>query len=139
MATKPLDALAGSPLFAQLTPRDLRRVARATHEYDYEDGAAVVRQDSPSDSFFVIMDGTAKVTRGGRTVRRMGPGDFFGEIGLLDGGARTASVVAEGPLKVLVLPRREFRQLMTKEPTVAYRILSGAAKRLRQIESPASH
>ena len=109
MARRELDALARSPLFADLSQRDLRRVAKATEVYTFADGSDVVRENTPSDGFFVILEGSAKVSRGGRTLRRMGPGDFFGEIGLLDGGPRTATVTADGSLTALVLLRKEFR------------------------------
>ena len=138
MARREMDALAASPLFADLSQRDLRRIAKATEVYAYVDGAVIVREGTPGDGFFVILDGTAKVSRNGRTVRRLRAGEFFGEIGVLDGGPRTATVTAEGPLSALVLLRSEFRGLLTSEPAVAYRILRGAARRLRSFESPAS-
>lgn len=135
MARREMDALAASPLFADLSQRDLRRVSRATEVYEFEDGTAIVREGTPSDGFFVILDGKASVRRGGRTIRRMGAGDFFGEIGILDGGPRTATVTAEGTLSALVLLRSEFRGLLAKEPAVAYRILRGTARRLRSLET----
>jgi CRP-like cAMP-binding protein len=130
-------SLSRSPLFADLSQRDLRRVARATEMYQYDNGTVIVREGAASEGFFVILKGSAKVTRGGRTIRRLGEGDFFGEIGVLDGGPRTATVSADGPVHALVLLRKELRTLLIAEPTVAYRILRGAAKRLRQFESPA--
>jgi CRP/FNR family cyclic AMP-dependent transcriptional regulator len=135
MARRETEALARSPLFADLSERDLRRIARATEVYTFPDGAAIVRENTASDGFFVILDGRAKVTRAGRTLRRMESGDFFGEIGILDGGPRTATVVADGPLKTLVLLRKEFRDLLTQEPEVAVRILRGSARRLRTFET----
>ena len=133
MARREMDALAASPLFADLSQRDLRRIARATEVYAYEDGTAIVSEGTPGDGFFVILDGKAAVSRGGRTIRRIGAGDFFGEVGLLDGGPRTATVTADGPLSALVLLRPEFRGLLMREPPVAYRILRGTARRLRSL------
>jgi CRP-like cAMP-binding protein len=138
MARGATEALARSPLFADLSQRDLRRVARATEVYDYPDGRTIVREGTRSEGFFVILDGQARVSRGGRTIRRLGPGDFFGEIGLLDGGPRTATVVAAGPLRALVLLRKEFRTLLMDEPKVAYRVLRGSVRRLRTFESGGS-
>jgi CRP-like cAMP-binding protein len=115
MARREMDALAASPLFADLSQRDLRRIARVTEVYAYEDGTEIVTEGTPSAA-----------------------GDFFGEIGLLDGGPRTATVSADGPLSALVLLRSEFRGLLTSEPPVAYRILRGTARRLRSLEAPAS-
>jgi CRP-like cAMP-binding protein len=138
MARREMDALAASPLFADLSQRDLRRIAKATEVYAFDDGTEIVREGTASDGFFVILDGKASVSRGGRRVRRIGAGDFFGEIGLLDGGPRTATVTADGALSALVLLRSEFRGLLMKEPAVAYRILRGSTRRLRSLESPAS-
>jgi CRP-like cAMP-binding protein len=135
MARRETEALARSPLFADLSQRDLRRIAKATEVYTYPDGTPIVREDTPSDGFFVILEGSAKVVRGARTVRRLESGDFFGEIGILDGGPRTATVVADGPMTALVLLRGEFRDLLTAEPEVAVRILRGSARRLRTFEA----
>lgn len=135
MARLQTDAIAKSPVFAELSQRDLRHVARAAEVYTFNDGQDVVREGTRTDGLFVILDGSAKVVRGGRTIRRLREGDFFGEIGLLDGGPRTATVVAEGPLQALVLLRKEFRSLVLQEPEVGYRILAGATRRLRSIES----
>jgi CRP/FNR family transcriptional regulator, cyclic AMP receptor protein len=131
MARRVTEALARSTLFGGLSQRDLRWIAKGTELYTFGDGRVIVEEGKPSEGFFVILDGTAKVTRGGRTIRRMHGGDFFGEIGLLDGGPRTATVVAEGPLTALVLLRKEFLSVLREEPNVAYRILRGSARRLR--------
>ncbi len=138
MARLQTEAIAKSPVFAELSQRDLRRVARAAEVYTFNDGQEIVKEGTRTDGLFVILNGSAKVVRGGRTIRRLQEGDFFGEIGLLDGGPRTATVVVEppGPLQALVLLRKEFRQVVTDDPEVGYRILRGAARRLRSIESP---
>src|SRR5262249_49814425 len=135
MARRETEALARSPLFADLSQRDLRRVAKATEVYTFPDGPAIVRENTPTHGFFVILGGGAKVERAGRTLRKLDAGDFFGEIGILDGGPRTATVVADGKMSTLVLLRQEFHQLLTDEPEVAYRILRGAARRLRTFET----
>jgi CRP/FNR family transcriptional regulator, cyclic AMP receptor protein len=136
MARLQTEAIGKSPVFAELSQRDLRRVARAAEVYTFNDGQDIVREGTRTDGLFVILEGSAKVIRGGRTIRRLRGGDFFGEIGLLDGGPRTATVVAVGPLRALVLLRKEFRQVVTDDPEVGYQILRGAARRLRSIESP---
>jgi CRP-like cAMP-binding protein len=107
---------------------------RSASEYSYNDGVTVVREGSRSESFFVVLEGAAKATRRGRTVGRFDKGDFFGEIALLDGGPRTATVMADGHLRCLVLPRTEFRQVVTEDPSVGLKILKGAARRLRELE-----
>lgn len=139
MARREIEALAKVPIFAELSDRNLRRILRSSETYTYEDGASVVKEGTPSRGVFVILQGKAKVVRRGRTVDRLHAGDFFGEIGLLDGGPRTASVVAEGTLTCLVVLREEFRRILADEPPVAAAVLRGAAARLRRLErSPTS-
>ena len=101
------------------------------------EGAAVVRIDDPGDTFYVILEGEAKVVaRSGRVLSRLYPGEFFGEISLLDGGPRTASVVAETPLLLSGLPRGAFQKLLMAEPAVAAKLLQHSAAMLRRIERP---
>ncbi len=128
------DALAEVGLFSELSQRHLRRLAKSAAEYRYNDGVTVLEEGAKSESLFVILQGGAKAVRKGRTVGHFGKGDFFGEIALLDGGPRTATVVAEGHLHCLVLPRKEFRQVVTEDPSVGLKVLEGATRRLREVE-----
>lgn len=139
MGKQERDALARVPLFAGLAPRHLRRLADLTEEQQYMEGARVVREGDIGDTFFVIREGEAKVVNAaGRVVNRLRPGDFFGEISLLDGGPRTASVVAETRLRMLALPRKAFLQVLKQEPVVGVKLLGYAALMLRRLErSPA--
>lgn len=132
-------ALARSPLFASLSRRHLRSLAKVTSVAAYDQGAEVVAEGSPGSMFFVLLDGKAKVVRGGRTVAHFSPGDFFGEISVLDGGPRTASVVAETPLRCLKLGARDLTEAMENEPRLAVRILREVVGRLRRSDrSPSS-
>jgi CRP-like cAMP-binding protein len=131
--------LAQVPLFSGLPPRFLKRLADRMEEHRYMEGARVVRHGDTGDSFYVILEGEARVEDpSGRAVNRLLPGEFFGEISLLDGGPRTATVVAETPLKTLVLARRDFRELIGSEPEVAVRLLRHASSMLRRLERSAS-
>jgi CRP/FNR family cyclic AMP-dependent transcriptional regulator len=132
MARQGLEELARVPIFSALTPRQLRRVLRATEEYKYMDGSTIVTEGSTNEQLFVILDGSVRVTRGGRPVARMTGGDFFGEISLLDGGPRTATVVADGPVRCLILLRREFQDILEEMPLVATKTLRSLATRLRK-------
>ncbi len=134
MTTAGVEALANESIFSGLSQRHLRRILKATEEYSYPDGATVVAEGTPSEGFFAILDGRAKIVRRHRTIRRLHAGDVFGEIALLDGGPRTASVVADGPLRCLILLRKEFRRVLTQEPQVAYRVLVGTASLLRNVD-----
>ncbi|MGH2573491.1 MAG: cyclic nucleotide-binding domain-containing protein [Actinomycetota bacterium] len=133
-----LQALGGVPLFSGLSERHLRRVLRATEDYTYPDGATIVSEGRHSEQLFVILEGRARVIRSGRTVARMSSGDFFGEISLLDGGPRTATVVADGPVRCLVLLRKELTALLTETPQIAARALRALASRLRRLEGSPS-
>jgi CRP/FNR family transcriptional regulator, cyclic AMP receptor protein len=99
-------------------------------------GQVVVSEGTAGNAFFAIVEGTARVVRRGRTVARLGSGDFFGELALLDGGARTASVIAETSTVCIRIFKRSFDRLIADEPAVSARILSALATRLREVERP---
>jgi CRP-like cAMP-binding protein len=128
-------ALAQVPLFSGLAPRYLRRIGDLTEEQRYMEGARVVREGDVGDTFYVILEGQAKVVSGsGRVVNRLRPGDFFGEISLLDGGPRTASVVAETELTMLALTRKDFLRVIQQDPAVGVKLLAHTAGLLRRME-----
>ena len=133
------DSLAQVPLFAGLPPRHLKRIGDLTEEVRFMEGATVVRQGDAGDTFFVILEGEAKVAGpSGRVVNRLRPGEYFGEISLLDGGPRTASVVAETPLRMLALSRSALLRVVQREPAVGVRLLGHVAMMLRRLERSAS-
>lgn len=135
MAKQERDALARVPLFSGLAPRHLKKLADLTEEQQYMEGARVVREGDIGDTFYVIREGEAKVVSGaGRVVNRLRPGDFFGEISLLDGGPRTATVIADTPLRMLALPRKAFLQVLKQEPVVGVKLLGHTALMLRRLE-----
>jgi CRP-like cAMP-binding protein len=101
----------------------------------YQDGATIVAEGSTGSSLFVVLDGGTKVVRRGRTIARLGPGEFFGEISLLDPGPRTASVVADGPTRCLDLAGKDFREMLQGEPKLAVQIAAVLARRLRSAQA----
>jgi CRP-like cAMP-binding protein len=126
-------------LFSHLSKRSLRKIADLTEEVRYMQGASVVREGQHGDAFFVILEGQAKVlNKQGKIVNRLIPADFFGEISLLDGGARTATVVSETPLVMLELKRKDFLRVVQEDPTLAVKLLEYAAAMLRRLERPLS-
>jgi len=129
-------ALAQAPLFAGISKRHLRAVARLSRVSSFHAGASVVTEGAEGSAMYVLLEGTAKVVKGGRTLARLGPGSFFGEISLLDGGPRTASVIAETPLRTVKLGGAELRKVLQQEPQMALRVLTELAKRLRPQEKP---
>lgn len=139
MGKREQEALARVPLFSHLSRRSLRRVADLAEEVRFMEGARVVKEGDPGDAFYAILEGQAKaVDRRGRTVNRLLPGDFFGEIALLDGGPRTATVVAETPLLVLEIRRKGFLRLLAEDPSITVKLLEHAAAMLRRLERPLS-
>lgn len=118
------------PLFAGLSHREREQVARWADEVDVKEGRHLVDQGEFAYEFFVIERGTAEVTRDGRHLTDLGPGDFFGEIALLEEERRTASVVATSDMTVIVMTGRDFREMDREMPEVAEKIRSALRERL---------
>jgi len=127
------------PLFANLSARHLKKLASRCEVVRYPVNRTVVRQEARGDSFFVIADGEAAVKKGTRTIGKLGPGDFFGEMALLDGQPRSASVVATTPLVTVRLMRREFSKTVDDNPEIARGIMAELAARVRRLESVPVH
>jgi CRP/FNR family cyclic AMP-dependent transcriptional regulator len=120
----------GSSAWLGLLPRRERRtLARVTEIVDVPAGRRLLRQGGPADEFFVIQRGRADVIRDGEPVARLGPGDFFGELAILRGGTRTASVVATTRMRIRVVPRRQFAGLLRMLPTLARVVRTAEAVR----------
>src|SRR4051794_40566839 len=119
-------------LFSRCTKRELATVARHAEVVDLSDGATMIDQGVPGDAFFVILDGHAVVETDGATVGEAGPGDYFGELALLDNQPRSATVRAVGPTTVAVLGVRMFRTLLREFPEIAEQLLAGLATELRK-------
>jgi len=133
-----LDHLAKVPLFSALSKKDLQRVAKASDEIDVETGRVIVDQGRTGHEFFLIIEGRAAVKRNNRKVTELGSGQYFGELALLDRGPRSASVVAETPMTLLVLHQREFNGVLDGVPGMASKILSTMAQRLREADTKAA-
>lgn len=136
--TSAADQLANVPLFSSLSKKDLQRVAKASDEVTIEAGRTLVEQGRTGHEFFLILDGTAAVRRNNRKVTDLGPGQYFGELSILDRGPRSASVVASTEMKVLVLGQREFVGVLDSIPGMAYKILTVMAQRLRDADTRAT-
>lgn len=126
------EALRAIPLFSGMSDRSIEIIAEIVREEDFSAGARLVTEGEPGESFMVISDGTAIVDQGGRTLRELGPGDFLGEIALIDGGPRTASVTAAEPVMALVIDRAGFSRLMSEFPVIRFDLVSALTQRLRQ-------
>jgi CRP/FNR family transcriptional regulator, cyclic AMP receptor protein len=128
------DLLAGVPLFSGLSRRHLRRLAERADVASFHAKEVIVKQGQPGGTFYAILEGEARVSQGSRAVATLGPGAFFGEISLLDGGPRTADVVAETPVTAIRIFKRTFDTMLTEEPGVAAKVLAVVAGRLRDAE-----
>ncbi len=128
------DVLSGVPLFAGLSKRHLRGIAKAAETVRFSAGRIIVQEGSPGNTFFVILMGRAKVTRGGAgpvTLAELGQGDFFGELALLDSGPRSATVTALTQVETLRLSQKAFRRLVLEQPEVGLRVMQALARRIR--------
>jgi len=134
-----IDILAQVMLFSGCNRKELASIASLATEVDVPAGKVLAREGSAGREFYVILDGKASVTIGGRQVATLGPGDFFGEMALLDQGPRVATVTADTPMEVAVLDPREFSTLVEEHPGVARKILRGLAQRLRESERAPTH
>ena len=133
------DQLAGLPLFSACSKRDLQRLARASDEIQVPAGTVLTTQGDIGREAFIIMDGTASVTKDGVVEAELGPGDHVGELALLDGGPRSATVTATTDMSVLVLSKPAFNGVLDEIPTLAHKLLVSLARRLRQSEQSLSH
>ena len=118
------------PLFAGFGRRELEQIAQIADELDFEPGKELTREGAPGREFFVLAEGTADVVRGGETLRTLSDGDFFGEISLLTGLPRTATVTTTAPTRALVVTDRAFRQLLEDSPEIRDQVLAALGERL---------
>lgn len=125
-----IDLLKKVPLFAGCSKSELKQIASSTDEVDLREGYLLVREGRPGREFFVLVDGTVRVSRGGRKVAELSGGDWFGEIALLTKVPRTATVTATSPVRALVLTDRAFRRLVETMPSIALKVLASVGDRL---------
>jgi CRP/FNR family cyclic AMP-dependent transcriptional regulator len=136
-ASKQAEYLATVPLFSALSRSDLRQVMRVAEELDVPPGQELVTEGRIGREFFLILDGQAYVRRNGRKIATLGPGQYFGELALIDRKPRSATVESATEMKLLVLGQREFAGLLESLPGVAAKLLRGLAQRLREADSRA--
>jgi CRP/FNR family cyclic AMP-dependent transcriptional regulator len=122
------------PLFAGLSRKEIREVARHADEVDVDAGRFLVREGEFAYEFFAIEEGRAEVRRGEQLLAELGPGDFFGEMGLIENAPRNASVIAESRVTAVVMTGSAFRQMDRELPEVAKKIRGAIDERCRQLE-----
>jgi CRP/FNR family transcriptional regulator, cyclic AMP receptor protein len=118
------------PLFAECTKAELVEVALSTDEREAPEGDRLTEEGQRGREFFILVEGTVAVRRGGRKLADLGPGDWFGEIAILTYKPRTATVTATSPVRILVISDRAFRRLVEATPRIALKVLRSVAVRL---------
>ena len=131
--------LAEVPLFSHCSKKDLQTLARNTEVMEIPEGARIVSQGEAGNAFYVLLDGSAIVARNGQRVGELLPGDYFGELAILDPAPRNADVVAQTPVTVARLLVTPFRQMLRDVPAMNERLLAGLARRLRDADRRDTH
>jgi CRP-like cAMP-binding protein len=134
-----LDLIRGVPLFGGCAARDVEWIGKLADEVDVPAGQVLVREGATAHEFFIVVDGARRVERSGSVLDRPGAGDFAGEIALVDGGTRTATVVADVPSRLPVIGHREFHSLLQQYPSVQLQVLQALTRRVRASDPDAIH
>lgn len=127
------NSLAKVPIFSECSKRELAIITRASKEVVHKEGTVIAREGERGVGLFLILEGQCSVTIGGKVKAKLGPGDFFGEVALLDGGPRTATVTALSPVKLIGITGWVFRGLLMEHPSIALKTLEAVAGRLRSV------
>ena len=135
MARPSIETLEKVPLFAGLEKRDLERIADTFKERNYTAGNTIAGEGQGGAGFFVIAKGRAKVTVHGEDRGTLGPGDYFGEIALIDEGARTATVTAETDMTCYAMTFWEFRPIVETDARIAWKLVQALAHKLREADA----
>ncbi|MDE3204183.1 MAG: cyclic nucleotide-binding domain-containing protein [Acidobacteriota bacterium] len=137
MADKKIEHLSQVKMFSSLNKKELGLVAKASEVVTVPAGTDIVKEGEIGHEFYLIASGSAAVKRNGRKVTTLGPGNYFGEMALLDRGPRSATVTAEEETELVVIGQREFLGVLDEVPTLSYKLLVGMATRLREADSRA--
>jgi CRP-like cAMP-binding protein len=133
-----LALIASVPLFAELNKREIEFLGRLMDEVDIADGKVLTREGARGGEFFLVLEGSIRIERGGKEINRLGPGDFLGEIALIDQGPRTATATADGPARVMVLTSSAFASMLGQNAGVETKILRVLARRVRDLQPTAA-
>jgi CRP-like cAMP-binding protein len=129
-----VDLLRHAWLFSECTEDELSRIAGLASAQDAAAGDELCVEGQPGDDFFVVVDGTAEATVGGDPLGELGPGSFFGEMALIDGGDRSATVRAKTPMSLLVLGRHDFNEMLSNAmPHIAPKLMQCMGQRIREL------
>ena len=129
-----MKALEQVTMFSACTRSELRQVASVTQPFSVDADTVIAKEGEPGKDFFVIISGKSDVLIGGKSVAELGPGDFFGEMALLDQSPRVGSVVAKTPMDLYRIEAKDFSRLIDEVPFLGKKLLRGLALRIRQTE-----
>jgi CRP/FNR family cyclic AMP-dependent transcriptional regulator len=129
-----LELLRRIPLFNACDRHQIERLGMLADEIDVPDGKVLMRQGDSGHDMMIAVSGKVRVERDGERINTLGPGDFFGEMALIDGGPRTATVIAEGPTRLLVVGHRDFHSLMDEFPEISRQVMNTLAHRVRTLD-----
>ena len=129
------DHLARTDLFSGLSRRTLKKLSSRSRVVEHDTGHRIAEEGLGALAFHLVLDGAASVSHGGQRIRTLGPGDYFGEMSVIDGKPRSADVEATEPLRTLVVPYQVFQELLDSEPTFTRALLDLLCSRLREAES----
>jgi CRP/FNR family cyclic AMP-dependent transcriptional regulator len=132
------DLLGGVPLFAGVSAAGIEELGAIADEVEVRAGTVLTHEGAREGFFFIVVEGTVRIEREGRVVNTIGPGEFFGEIALLDGGPRTATAVAETPCRLLSMTYQMFHELLDASPEIRAAILEAVGRRLRELDELAA-
>jgi len=132
-----VEHLAHVRLFSNLNARELRLLGKASNELHVPSGRVLAHEGTSARELTIVLEGQAVVRRGGRRVAMVGPGQYFGELSLVDRAPRDTTVVADSAMKVLVLGQREFSAVLDAVPALAHKLLQAMAHRLREADAKA--
>ena len=133
------DLLSAARLFDGVDAEGMDRIAEVAVEVEFPAEHVIARQGDIGTGFFVVVSGAVRVVRDGEVIARLGPGDFFGELSVLDGLPRLAQVIADGPTTCLALATWDFETVLLGEPRLTLAILRGVARRLRDLTEAQQH
>lgn len=136
-ADRKLEHLANVRMFSSLNKKELGLVSKAADVVTVRGGAEIVSEGTTGHEFYLILAGRAVVKRGGRKIAELGPGNYFGEMALLDRGPRSATIVADGDVELAIIGQREFMGVLDQIPAVSHKLLVSMAARLRDADSKA--
>lgn len=131
-STDRIKKLAEVELFREFSSNELRKIDKRAKEVEVKAGRTLAKEGEPGREFMLIVEGRAHVERGGKTIAHLRGGDFFGELSLIDGEPRNASVIADTPMVLLVVTKQAFGELMRSAPTLQRKVLIGVIARLRE-------